>query len=97
MKINNAAQASRGKASGGRRLGDSLARGSREGALIVFSAVALYFALALTSYHPSDPGWSHSGHVDHVLNQGGRVGAWIADVFLYLFGYMAYLFPIMVA
>jgi S-DNA-T family DNA segregation ATPase FtsK/SpoIIIE len=32
-----------------------------------------------------------------VLNQGGRVGAWIADVFLYLFGYMAYLFPIMVA
>ena len=58
--------------------------------------MALYFALALTSYHPSDPGWSHSGQVDHVLNQGGRVGAWIADVFLYLFGYMAYLFPIMV-
>ena len=49
------------------------------------------------SYHPSDPGWSHSGQVDPVLNQGGRVGAWIADVFLYLFGYMAYLFPIMVA
>ncbi len=65
--------------------------------MIVFSAVALYFALALTSYHPSDPGWSHSGQVDQVLNQGGRVGAWIADVFLYLFGYMAYLFPIMVA
>ena len=74
-----------------------LARGSREGALIVFSAVALYFAIALGSYHPSDPGWSHSGHVDQVLNQGGRVGAWLADVFLYLFGYMAYLFPIMVA
>ncbi len=74
-----------------------MARGSREGALIIFSAVALYFAIALGSYHPSDPGWSHSGHVDQVLNQGGRVGAWIADVFLYLFGYMAYLFPIMVA
>ncbi|HSS64454.1 MAG TPA: DNA translocase FtsK 4TM domain-containing protein, partial [Gammaproteobacteria bacterium] len=74
-----------------------LARGSREGALIVFSAVALYFTIALGSYHPADPGWSHSGHVDQVLNQGGRVGAWIADVFLYLFGYMAYLFPIMVA
>ncbi len=74
-----------------------LARGSREGALIVFSALALYFAIALASYHPSDPGWSHSGQVDQVLNQGGRVGAWIADVFLYLFGYMAYLFPILVA
>jgi S-DNA-T family DNA segregation ATPase FtsK/SpoIIIE len=59
--------------------------------------VALYFAIALGSYHPSDPGWSHTGHVDQVLNQGGRVGAWIADVFLYLFGYMAYLFPVMVA
>ncbi len=63
----------------------------------MFSAVALYFAIALASYHPSDPGWSHSGHVDQVINQGGRVGAWFADVFLYLFGYMAYLFPIMVA
>ena len=29
-------------------------------------------------------------------NIGGRVGAWFADVFLYLIGYLADLFPIMV-
>ena len=74
-----------------------MARGSREGALIVLSAVAIYFAISLASYHPADPGWSHSGHVERVINHGGSVGAWLADVFLYLFGYMAYLFPLMVA
>ena len=91
------AQASREHSGFSGLLRGPLARGSREGALIVFSAIAIYFALSLASYHPADPGWSHSGHVERVLNQGGRVGAWLADVFLYLFGYMAYLFPVMVA
>ncbi len=71
-----------------------LGRGSREGALIVMSAVAVYLAISLASYAPSDPGWSHSGDVEHVLNKGGVVGAWLADVSLYLFGYLAYLFPV---
>ncbi|NIP47458.1 MAG: DUF87 domain-containing protein, partial [Gammaproteobacteria bacterium] len=51
----------------------------------------------LVSYSPGDPGWSHSGRVERVMNHGGVVGAWLADVLLYLFGYMAYLFPVMVA
>ena len=91
------AQASRAHTGFSALLRGPLARGSREGALIVLSAVAIYFTVSLASYHPADPGWSHSGHVERVLNQGGRVGAWLADVFLYLFGYMAYLFPVMVA
>ena len=59
------------------------------------AAPALYLVLALASYHPSDPGWSHTGPVERVLNQGGVAGAWLADVFYNLFGYMAFLFPIM--
>ncbi|MGI9332049.1 MAG: DNA translocase FtsK [Gammaproteobacteria bacterium] len=78
-------------------LGGPLARGGREGAFIVLVATALYLLLALVTYHPADPGWSHSGPAEHVFNQGGIVGAWLADVFLYLFGYLAYLFPLMVA
>jgi len=74
-----------------------LARGSREGALILASAVAVYLVLSLSSYQPADPGWSHSGPVPRVVNQGGVVGAWIADVTLYLFGYLAYLFPALFA
>ena len=52
--------------------------------------------ISLASYHSGDPGWSHSGHVVAIHNKGGVVGAWIADVFLYLFGYLAYLLPVMV-
>jgi S-DNA-T family DNA segregation ATPase FtsK/SpoIIIE len=72
-------------------------RGLREGALFVFGAIALYLAVSLGSYHQSDPGWSHSGVTGSVENIGGIAGAWFADVFLYLFGYFSYLFPIMVA
>lgn len=75
-----------------------LNRGLREGALLIFGFVALYFLITLASYHPSDPGWSHSGSLDgRINNMGGPTGAWLADVFLSLFGYLAYLFPLMVA
>ena len=73
-----------------------LARGSREGALLVISAVAIYLLVSIASYHPEDPGWSKAVHVERVANRGGVAGAWIADVLLYLFGAMAYLFPVMI-
>jgi DNA segregation ATPase FtsK/SpoIIIE and related proteins len=31
------------------------------------------------------------------MNAGGVAGAWFADLFLFLFGYLAYLFPVMMA
>jgi S-DNA-T family DNA segregation ATPase FtsK/SpoIIIE len=68
----------------------------REGALILFSAVALYLLLALVTYQPTDPGWTHSGSGGAATNAGGVAGAWFADIFLALFGYMAYLVPLMV-
>ncbi|WJW74381.1 DNA translocase FtsK 4TM domain-containing protein [Thiohalobacter sp. IOR34] len=71
-------------------------RGVREGALIVLLAVAAYLLVSLASYDAADPGWSQSGPVERIGNVGGRVGAWFADVSLYLIGYLAYLFPVMV-
>jgi len=71
-------------------------RGLREGALLVLGAIAVYLLISLASYRQSDPGWSHSTKTDHIGNAGGVAGAWFADFFLYVFGYMAYLFPIMV-
>jgi len=71
-------------------------RGVREGALILFSALAVYLLVSLLSFDAGDPGWSDSGAREAVHNAGGRVGAWFADVSLYLIGYMAYLFPVMV-
>jgi S-DNA-T family DNA segregation ATPase FtsK/SpoIIIE len=74
-----------------------LHRGLREGALIVVGTLAVIMLLALISYHPGDPGWSHSSINTQVDNVVGHVGAWFSDVFLYLFGRMAYLFPFLVA
>ena len=74
-----------------------VAKGLREGALWILVAVAIYLLLSLFTYHPNDPGWSHWGPVDTIVNKGGVVGAWVSDVLLYLFGYLAYLFPIMIA
>ena len=72
-----------------------LGRGSREGVFIIVSALALYLGLSLFTYHPGDPGWSHSGHVESIANRGGVVGAWLADLLFHLFGVMVYLFPFM--
>ena len=73
-----------------------VSKGLREGTLFILSALAAYLLLSLMSYHPQDPGWSHRGPAHLIQNFGGLVGAWFADVFLYLFGYLAYLFPLMV-
>lgn len=71
--------------------------GLREAALIGLWSVAVYVFVSLLTYYTSDPGWSHSGEVVAVQNSGGVVGAWLADVFLYLFGYLAYLVPAFIA
>ena len=80
-------------------LASHITRGLKEGALFIFGFAAVYFFLALISYNTSDPGWSNSGLAaqTEIKNLGGRSGAMIADILLSLFGYLAYLFPIMVA
>ena len=72
-------------------------RGLREGALYLLIAVAIVLMLALLTYDSRDPGWSHVGPREYAENLVGPVGAWFADVFLYWFGYMAFLVPVMVA
>ncbi len=67
----------------------------REAGLYLLVAVTVYLLLSLWSYHASDPGWSHSGAGGQVENLGGRAGAWLADVLLQLFGYVAFLFPVL--
>jgi S-DNA-T family DNA segregation ATPase FtsK/SpoIIIE len=90
------AQARRKKAET-QKIHPQVSKGLREVTLFVLSALAVYLLLSLMSYHPQDPGWSHSGPTGAIRNYGGVVGAWFADVFLYLLGYLAYLFPLMVA
>ncbi|MCK9507263.1 MAG: DNA translocase FtsK 4TM domain-containing protein [Pigmentiphaga sp.] len=67
-----------------------LSRLFREARWIAFAALAVYLALALFSYSPADPGWSHASFSNHVQNSGGRVGAWLADLSLFLMGASAW-------
>ena len=62
----------------------------RESRLFVLVAAALYLSLVLTTFNRADPGWSHSVAAGEVRNLGGRVGAWIADMLLFLFGVSAW-------
>jgi S-DNA-T family DNA segregation ATPase FtsK/SpoIIIE len=62
----------------------------REARWLALAALAGYLLLVLLTYHKGDPGWSHSATAAQVHNAGGRAGAWIADLLLYLFGLSAY-------
>jgi len=75
---------------------DHVERALREGAMWSLMCAALYLLLALASYTPDDPGWSRVGDVETVRNAAGRTGAWLADAAFYLFGFFAYLVPVLV-
>ncbi len=65
--------------------------------MLLMLAISAYLLLSLLTFSPQDPGWSYTGEHKQVLNAGGPVGAWFADVFLNLFGFFAYIFPLMLA
>ena len=53
-------------------------------------ALGLYFILILLSFSKADPGWSHERVVVDVANLGGRTGAWLSDLLLFIFGFSAW-------
>lgn len=67
-----------------------LARLLLEARWIAMAAAFLYFVLILLSYNKGDPGWSHENAVPVIANLGGKAGAWLADLLLYIFGFSAW-------
>lgn len=57
---------------------------------MVLAAVCVYLILILLTFNKLDPGWSRATQVVHMNNLGGRVGAWLADLLLYIFGVSAW-------
>ena len=54
-------------------LGNQLSRNIKEVSMIAMIAVAVYLMIALYSYQPDDPGWSHASSVDAIRNRAGVV------------------------
>ncbi|WP_424192348.1 DNA translocase FtsK [Ampullimonas aquatilis] len=63
---------------------------------LVFAALAAFLFVSLLTYSKQDPGWSHSVEAARIFNQGGRVGAWFADLMLLIFGISSYWFCVLV-
>ncbi len=62
----------------------------REAKWLALVALAVYLLLILATFHKADPGWSHEATGALTQNAGGRLGAWLADLMLYLLGLSAY-------
>lgn len=74
-----------------------LLRRIAEAVFLVLMVLALYLMLSLLNHSPDDPGWSQDLSAQVIKNVGGPWGAWVSDVFLVLFGYMAYGAPLLLA
>ncbi len=57
-----------------------------------FAVVAVYLTLIFFTFSAQDPGWSHATSLNRASNWGGLIGAWLADLFLYIFGFSAWWF-----
>ncbi|MGH8469441.1 MAG: DNA translocase FtsK [Gammaproteobacteria bacterium] len=90
-------QAIRKKAAPAFYIAGPVLRHLKEGGVLALVALAVFLSTALISYHPADPGWTHTGREEVILNRGGMVGAWFADIAFHLFGYLGYLLPASVA
>jgi DNA segregation ATPase FtsK/SpoIIIE, S-DNA-T family len=75
--------------------GSFLSRRLSEFIGVTLFAVALMWLISLASYSPNDPVWFFAtGSELRPTNFGGRVGAFIAELSYQLFGYSAYLVPV---
>jgi S-DNA-T family DNA segregation ATPase FtsK/SpoIIIE len=71
-------------------LPNRLVRLLSEARWIALAVLFLYFVIILLTYNKGDPGWSHDVVVAKVANLGGRAGAWLADLMLFIFGFSAW-------
>jgi S-DNA-T family DNA segregation ATPase FtsK/SpoIIIE len=62
----------------------------QESRWLAVGAVALFLTMALWGFNKEDAGWSHAIVSHSMHNPAGRAGAWIADLMLYIFGFSAW-------
>ena len=68
-----------------------------ETGLLFFSVFAMFLMLALFSFDAADPGWAQTGYQTPIRNLGGAVGAYLSDLLLNVFGFVAYTLPFVIA
>jgi S-DNA-T family DNA segregation ATPase FtsK/SpoIIIE len=61
---------------------------------IVFLFLAIFLALSLVSYHPTDPSWNTAAGNVQPKNLIGPVGSHVSDLFLQAAGVVAFVLPV---
>jgi S-DNA-T family DNA segregation ATPase FtsK/SpoIIIE len=59
-------------------------------ALFVYFVIWVWFSVSLFTYSKTDDAWSTTGLNNTISNWGGFIGAYVADILLFLFGMSAY-------
>jgi len=67
----------------------------REIGVVVLTGLAAFVLLALSSYSPFDSAWTYTSSHSEVRNTVGSLGAFAADILLYLLGRIAYAVPVL--
>ncbi len=67
----------------------------REISLVLLAVLALFALLSIGSYSPMDSAFSYTAQASAAQNLVGNMGAWFADLALTLFGWVAWLLPVM--
>lgn len=66
-----------------------------EGGFILILTACLFILLSLATYSINDPSFMHSNSTHgSIVNAGGKVGAYTADLLYLAFGYFAFIFPL---
>jgi S-DNA-T family DNA segregation ATPase FtsK/SpoIIIE len=67
-----------------------MVRALKEGAFLLLAFIAIYGLISLFTYNRMDQSFTFSGDGTGMIhNTGGAAGAWLADFFMFAFGYMA--------
>jgi S-DNA-T family DNA segregation ATPase FtsK/SpoIIIE len=65
----------------------------KDGVVLSCIGLAFFLFIVLFSYSPTDSGFDSAGEVHTIENYGGKTGAWISSMLLYVFGVFGFLIP----
>ena len=71
-------------------LPNRLVRLLSEARWFALTVATVYLIIIFVTYSKIDPGWSQANVVPQLHNWGGRIGAWVADLMLFIFGFSAW-------
>ncbi len=79
------------------RLATATPPASRAAWLFLIAVLWLLAVLALATHNPADPAFTTSGRHEMATNAVGRLGAWSADLALFLLGHSVWWLPLVIA